>query len=45
MSLDNPSTLVALLVSLSITSERIVEIAKGFIPFLNKSQELDSMKE
>jgi hypothetical protein len=36
MNLNNVSSIVALLGALSVASERLVEIIKGFIPFLNK---------
>ncbi len=36
MDLNNLSSIVALLAALSVASERLVEIIKGFIPFLNK---------
>jgi len=35
--LGSLSTIVAVLVALSVASERLVEIIKGWIPFLNKS--------
>src|SRR5262245_36062259 len=34
--LNSISSLVALLVALSVASERLVEIVKGFVPFLNQ---------
>jgi hypothetical protein len=36
MDLNNVSSIVALLAALSVASERLVEIIKGFIPPLNK---------
>lgn len=36
MNLNNVSSIVALLGALSVASERLVEIIKGFSPFLNK---------
>lgn len=37
--MDNLSTTVAVLMALSIASERLVEIVKGWIPYLNKKFE------
>jgi hypothetical protein len=39
MNIEYLSTVVALLVVLSIASERLVEIIKGFVPFLNEEQQ------
>lgn len=36
MDLTELSTLVTLLVALSVAAERLVEIVKGFVPFLNQ---------
>ncbi len=36
MNIENISTLVALLVALSVASERLVDIIKGVVPFLNR---------
>ncbi len=36
MNLTDLSTLVSLLVALSVAAERLVEIIKGFVPFLNQ---------
>ncbi len=42
--MENLSTIVALLVTLSVASERLVEIIKGLIPFLN-TETSDATKE
>ncbi len=44
MNIENISTLVALLVALSVASERLVDIIKGVVPFLNR-ENLDAKKE
>jgi hypothetical protein len=44
MELGNLSTLVSLLIALSVASERLVEIIKGVIPFLNCTND-DPTKE
>ena len=42
--MDNLSTVVAVLVALSVASERLVEIIKGIIPFLSNKND-DPKKE
>jgi len=44
MDLNNVSSIVALLAALSVASERLVEIIKGFFPSLNKENP-DAKKE
>ena len=44
MDIHYLSTIVALLVALSVASERLVEIIKGIVPFLNHEQP-DEKKE
>ena len=44
MDIGNLSTIVSLLVALSVASERLVEIIKGLVPFLNK-ENVDPKKE
>lgn len=44
MDLSSVSTIVALLIALSIASERLVEITKGCLPSLSKAKE-DSAEE
>jgi hypothetical protein len=39
MNIEYLSAVVSMLVVLSIASERLVEIIKGFVPFLNEEQE------
>ncbi|KYG08010.1 hypothetical protein BE21_26095 [Sorangium cellulosum] len=36
MDIQQLSTIIAVLVALSVASERLVEITKGFVPYLNK---------
>ena len=45
MDLNNLSAIVAVIVALSIASERLVEIIKGLLPFLNKENTTDPTKE
>ena len=45
MDINNISSVVALLGALSIASERLVEITKGFLPFLSKEATDDPNKE
>lgn len=42
--IENLSTIVSLLAALSVASERLVEIIKGLVPFLNR-ENLDLTKE
>lgn len=44
MDLSNVSTIVALLIALSVASERLVEITKGYLPSLSKAKD-DSAEE
>ena len=44
MNIENLSTIVALLVALSVAAERLVEIIKGFVPWLEKKKD-DESKE
>jgi hypothetical protein len=44
MDLTRLTTIVSLLVALSVASERLVEIIKGLVPFLNQ-QNVDPKKE
>lgn len=44
MDLTKLTTIVSLILALSIASERLVEIIKGLIPFLNKEND-DAIKE
>jgi hypothetical protein len=42
--MDNLSTAVAVLIALSIAAERLVDIVKGWIPYLNKKFEATPKK-
>lgn len=39
MDFSSLSTLAALIVALSVASERLVEIVKGYVPYLNKAKD------
>ncbi len=45
MDITKLTTIVSLILALSIASERLVEIIKGLIPFLNQEQTTDATKE
>ena len=45
MDLNNLSEIVAVILALSIASERLVEIIKGLIPFLTQEHTTDPRKE
>ena len=45
MDITKLTVIVSLILALSIASERLVEIVKGLIPFLNQEQTTDARKE